>query len=124
MECHIRAMPTPSANDGPEFHSDMPVSEPTERDTRSIEASVVSSTPPVAKTTDGVMHEIWPTPTEPNGARGLKPPNPNSGIRLTKVQRPAREGLEAASRQTEPGEKTQMSLNGLCPFRITADGAI
>ena len=70
----------PSADYGPRFHSDMSVSELTERDTRAIEASVVSSTPPVAKTTDGVMHEIWPTPTEPNGARGLKPPDPNSRI--------------------------------------------
>ena len=46
----------------------MPVSELTERDTRAIEASVVSSAPPVAETVDGVMYEIWPTPTEPNGA--------------------------------------------------------
>ena len=45
----------PVTNDGPRFHSDLPVSELTERDTRAIEASDVSSTPPVAKTTDGVM---------------------------------------------------------------------
>ena len=44
----------PVMNDGPRFHSDMPVSELTERDTRTIEASDVSSTPPVAEITDGV----------------------------------------------------------------------
>ena len=40
-------------NDRPGFHSDMPVSELIERDTRAIEASDVSSTPPVAETADG-----------------------------------------------------------------------
>ena len=44
----------PVMNDGPRFHSDIPVSELTERDTRAIEASDVSSTPPVAETADGV----------------------------------------------------------------------
>ena len=44
-------------NDGPGFHSDMPVSELTVPDTRAIEASVVSTTPPVAETVDGVMHK-------------------------------------------------------------------
>ena len=44
----------PVMNDGPIFHSDMPVSELTERDTRAIEASDVTSTPPVTETTDGV----------------------------------------------------------------------
>ena len=53
----------PVMNDGPGFHSDMPVSELARRDTQASEASVVSSAPLVAKTTDGVMHEIWPTPT-------------------------------------------------------------
>ena len=42
----------PVTNDGPGFHSDMPVSELTERDTRAIKASDVSSTPPVAETID------------------------------------------------------------------------
>ena len=87
----------------------MPVSELTERDTRAIEASIVSSAPPVAETKDGVTHEIWLTPTDPHGARGLEPPDPKSGVQMTRVQRPAREGPEAASRQTEPGEKTLMS---------------
>ena len=67
---------TPSANDGPRFHSDMPISELTEHDTRAIEASDVSSTPPVAETVDGVMHETQPTPIEHNGAWGLGMPNP------------------------------------------------
>ena len=42
----------PITNDGPGFHSNMPVSELTERVTRAIEASDISSTPPVVKTTD------------------------------------------------------------------------
>jgi len=63
----------------------MPVSELTERDTRAIEASVISSAPPVAETVDWVMHEIRSTPTDPNGARGLEPPDPNLGIQLTEV---------------------------------------
>ena len=70
----------PDTNDRPRFHSNVPVSELTERDTRAIKASVVSSAPLVAETEDGVTHETRPTPTKPNGARGLKPPNPNSGI--------------------------------------------
>ena len=45
----------PITNDGHEFHSDIPVSELTERITRAIEASDVSSTPLVAETTDRVM---------------------------------------------------------------------
>ena len=44
----------PVMNDGPGFHSDMPVSELTERKTQAIEASGVCSTPPVAETMDGV----------------------------------------------------------------------
>ena len=44
----------PVTNDGPGVHSDMPVSELTERDTRAIEASDVSSTPSVAEAADGV----------------------------------------------------------------------
>ena len=106
MECHMRALPTPSADDGPGFHSNMPVSELTERDTRAIEASVISSTPPIMKTIDGVMRETRLTPTEPHRAWGLKPPDPNSEIHLTKVRRMACEGLEAASRRIEPGRKT------------------
>ena len=81
----MRAMLTLSVDDRPGFHSDMPVSELTERVTRAIEASVVSSTPLIVETMDGVMHKTLSTPTEPNGARGLEPPNLNSGIHLTKV---------------------------------------
>ena len=73
------AMSTLSVDDGPRFHSNMPVSELTERDTRAIEASVISSAPPVAEIEDGVTHETQLTPTEPHGARRLEPPNPESG---------------------------------------------
>ena len=58
----------PVTNDGPRFHSNVPVSELTERVTRAIEASDVSSAPPVAKTADGVTHGTRPTPAKPNGA--------------------------------------------------------
>ena len=61
----MRALPTLSADDGPGFHSNMPVSELTKHDTRAIEASVVSSAPPIVETQEGVMHEAWPTPIEP-----------------------------------------------------------
>ena len=43
----------PVMNDGPGFYSNMPVSELTERVTRAIEASNVSSAPPVVETADG-----------------------------------------------------------------------
>ena len=42
-------------NDGPRFHSDMPISELIECDTRAIETSDVSLTPLVVETVDGVM---------------------------------------------------------------------
>ena len=73
----------PVTNNGPGFQSDIPVIKLTERVTRAIEASDVSSTPPVEEIMDGVMHEIRSTPTEPNGARGLRPPDPNLGIQPT-----------------------------------------
>ena len=63
----------------------MPISELTKHDTRAIEESVISSTPPVAETVDGVTHETRPTPTEPDRAWELKPPDPNSGIQLIGV---------------------------------------
>ena len=44
----------PIMNNGPEFHKNMPVSELTERVTRAIEASDISSTPSVVETVDGV----------------------------------------------------------------------
>ena len=64
----------PVMNDGPRFHSDMPVSELTERVTRAIEASDVSSTPMVVETVDGATIAKMSRPsTEPllrAGARG------------------------------------------------------
>ena len=45
----------PITNDRPRFHSNMPDSELIEHVTRAIEASDVSSTPPVAETADGAM---------------------------------------------------------------------
>ena len=102
----MRDLPTPSANDGPGFHSDVPVSELTKRDTGAIEASVVISAPSVVETKDGVTHEIWPTPTDPHGAWGLEPPDLKLGVQLTGVRRLAHEGPEAASHRIEPGEKT------------------
>ena len=43
----------PIANDGPRFHLNIPVCELTEGITRAIEASNISSTPPVVETMDG-----------------------------------------------------------------------
>ena len=60
--------------DGPGFHSDTPISELTERVTLAIKASDVSSTPPIAKTADGVtITKTSPPSTGPQlraGARG------------------------------------------------------
>ena len=70
-------------NDGPGFRSNAPISELTERATQAIEASDVSSTPPVAETTDGVTHGTRQTPTEPNGAQGLRSPDTDSGNQPT-----------------------------------------
>ena len=64
----------PIMNDGLRFHSNIPDSEPTERVTRAIEASDISSTPPVAETTDRAMITKMSQPsTRPlhyAGARG------------------------------------------------------
>ena len=64
----------PVTNDGPRFHSDMPVSELTERITRAIEASDVSSTPSVAETSDRAtitkMNQPSTKPLLCAGARG------------------------------------------------------
>ena len=73
----------PIMNDRSRLNSGIPVSEFIERDTRAIEASVVSSTPPVAETMNGVTHKTRPTSTEPNGARRIGPPDPDSGIQAT-----------------------------------------
>ena len=63
----------PITNDGPGFHSDMPVSELTEHVTRAIEASDVSLAPPVMETTDGVMHESDPNRAQRGSTRCLDP---------------------------------------------------
>ena len=68
----------PITNDEPGFCSNLPVRELTERVTRAIEASNVSSAPPVVETTDGVKHGTRPTPTKPNGAQGLRSPDTDS----------------------------------------------
>ena len=64
----------PITNDGPGFYSNVPVSELTERVTRAIEASDVSSAPPVAETADRVTHKTQLIHTKPNGVQGLKTP--------------------------------------------------
>ena len=66
----MRALSTPSADDGPGFHTNMPISELIERDTRAVEASVVSSAPSVAKTKDGVTPKTRPTPIRPKDGNG------------------------------------------------------
>ena len=68
----MRAMLT-HMNDGHGFHSNIPVSELTERVARAIEASDVSSPPLVVKTMDGVTHKTRSTSIEPNGARATRP---------------------------------------------------
>ena len=79
----MRALPTPSADDGPRFHSNVPVSELTERAARAIKASNVSSASPVVETMDGVTHGTRPTPTEPNGVQGLRSPDTDLGNQQT-----------------------------------------
>ena len=63
-----------------ECHSDVPISKLAECDTQAIEASVISSAPPVAKTMDGVTYETWLNPTETHEAQGLEPLDSNLGI--------------------------------------------
>ena len=65
MKYHMRALLTPSANDGPRFHMNIPVSELIERDTRAIEASVINSAPLIVETEDGVARETRPTLIRP-----------------------------------------------------------
>ena len=73
----------PVMNDGPGFCSNVPVSKLTERVAQAIEASNVSSAPPVVETADGVMHGTRPTPTKPNGAQRLRSPDTDSGNQST-----------------------------------------
>ena len=65
MECQLRALLTPSANDGPGFHTNVPISELIERNSRAVEASVVYLAPPIAKVEDEVTREMRPTPIRP-----------------------------------------------------------
>ena len=53
----MRALPTQSANDGPGFYTNIPVSELIEHDTRAIKASVVNSAPLITETEGGVARE-------------------------------------------------------------------
>ena len=53
----MRALLTPSVDDKPRFHSNMPVSKLIECDTQAVEASVVSLAPPIVETEDGVTRE-------------------------------------------------------------------
>ena len=97
----MRALPTLSVDDGPRFHSNIPVSELTERDTRAIEASVISSAPLVTKTKDRVMHETWPSPM------GLGGSSHWTLNKETRVRRPTHGGPEAALCRTRArGENT------------------
>ena len=70
-----KGRPDPVMSDGPGFQSNMPISELTERVTRAIEASDISSTPLVAETTDGVTSQRRANPRlDPPlcaGARGM-----------------------------------------------------
>ena len=88
-------------------------------DTRAVEASVVSSAPPIVETEDGVTHETWPTPTEPLGGSSHLTLN-----RETKVQRLAHKGLEAASCRTRARGEFTDEPNGLCPTRLEVDRVI
>ena len=85
MECHLRALLTPSANDGSEFHTNIPVSEFIEHDTRAIEASIVNSAPSVMETEDkatrGNTADLYRT-LRGSGARAAR----------SKIKRPRFEG--------------------------------
>ena len=61
----MRALLTLSANDGPRFHMNIPVSELIEHDTHVVEASVVNLAPPVVEIEDGVTRNTWLTPIRP-----------------------------------------------------------
>ena len=88
----------PITSDETRFCSNMPISELTEHDTRAIEASVVSSAPPVVESKDGVTHETRPTPTEPHGARWLEPSNPRSRDQGSKASSRRARGQLASSK--------------------------
>ena len=66
----------PVTNDGPEFHSIIPISELTEcQSSLSDQDKRQSSAPPIVRNQGwGNVQNSKPTPTKPNGARGLKIP--------------------------------------------------
>ena len=99
----MRALPTPSADDGPRFHLNMPISELIELNTQVVEASVVSSAPLVVETEDRVTHETRPTPIKPQGARGLKPLDPRSKDQGLKADSRRARGRLVSNK--EPGGK-------------------
>ena len=100
----------PVTNDGPRFHSNVPIIELTKRVTRAIEASDVSSTPPVVETMDRVTHETRLTPTKPNGARATRPrlgnPTYRTGRGWDKHGRTPR--LVGTRGSTAPGKSTNV----------------
>ena len=85
MECHMRVLLTLSLDDRLGFHTNVLISELIERNTRAIEASVVSSAPLVVETEDGVTRETRPAPIRPRGARGLELLDPRSRDRGSKA---------------------------------------
>ena len=109
----MRAMSTLSLDDRPKFHSDVLVSEFTERDARAIEASVISSAPPVAETKDGVTRETWLTPIRPQ--QGLGTQAARSDIERPRfVGRPAKGSRPPRVKQSQ-GEITETSPQRPCP---------
>ena len=81
----MRALPTPSANDGSGFHMNIPVSELIERNTQAIEGSVVNLAPSVAKTEDGVTRENTVDPYQTLRGSGARAARSN-------IERPRFEG--------------------------------
>ena len=99
----------PVMNDGPGFHSNMPVNELTERVTRAIEASNISSAPSVVETMDGVTHRTRSAPTKPNGARVLRSPDTDSGNQpTTLVVSGTNMGKHPERQSAALGESTKM----------------
>ena len=112
----------PVTSDRTKFYSNISVSELIKHVTRAIEASVISSAPPVAETEDGVTRETWSAPTKPQGPRGLKPPDPRLKDRGSKAGSRRARGRLVSNKVL--GRKTQMSLSDLCPSRLEADKAV
>ena len=90
MKYHMRALPTPSANDGPGFHTNIPVSKLIERDTRAIEASVVDSAPPIAKTEDEVTRDNTADPHQTLKGLGARAGSRDRGSKADPRKVPSR----------------------------------